>query len=103
MRERAVVSLKGETMARKRCPGMDPAGFGPEDIRLRACLACGEEQEFWRDDVKLTCPSCGHVNFNPDIGSTCLVWCKSAAQCLGNEDVKDWLARKLDQDRKKHG
>ena len=77
-------------MPKKRCPGMDPAYFKPDDIQLRKCLECGHELEFWKDDVRLVCPGCGHVNFNPNLGNTCLTWCKEAARCIGNDDITEW-------------
>ena len=77
---------------RLRCPGMDPAYFKPEDIRLHRCIECGREIEFWKDDVKIECPFCSRVNFNPDLGNSCLTYCKKADQCLGNNDLKEWLA-----------
>ena len=80
-------------MAKLRCPGMNPANFEPDDIKLHGCVECGEEIEFWKDDVRLDCPACGRANFNPDIGATCLAWCKSAVECVGNDDIKEWLKR----------
>ena len=67
----------------RKCPGMDPAFFKPEDIRDVVCRACGYEIEFWKDDVRLNCPKCGAVNDNPFIGNTCFAWCKEALQCRG--------------------
>jgi len=78
-------------MAKMRCPGMNPQYFKSEDIQEHACLECGEALEFWKDDVRLTCPTCGQINFNPNLGSTCLAWCKQAAQCVGNDDIYEWL------------
>ena len=80
-------------MAALRCPGMDPANFRPEDIKLRQCEECGEEMEFWKDDVRIACDSCGHINFNPDIKNTCLAWCEQAAACVGNSDILEWKKR----------
>lgn len=72
---------------------MNAAYFKPKDIKSHKCINCGKEIEFWKDDIKRKCPSCGHSNFNPNIGTTCLVWCKKAAECLGNEDIKEWMAK----------
>lgn len=82
-------------MAKLRCPGMDPARFKPEDIKYRQCINCSAEIEFWKDDVKLPCPECKQVNFNPDIGNTCLSWCKEAEKCLGNSDIKEWIEKNI--------
>lgn len=87
-------------MALSRCPGMNPAYFKPKDIELHKCIHCGKEIEFWKDDIKIKCRSCGQVNFNPNIGNTCLVWCKSAEKCLGNDDMKEWIAKQINQKSK---
>ena len=76
---------------KKRCPGMDPAFFKPEDIREQQCTGCGAGLEFWKDDVFLTCPSCGARNTNARVGHTCLAWCKDAASCVGSKDIEEWL------------
>jgi hypothetical protein len=75
---------------RKRCPGMDPAHFRPEDIALVACVKCRAEIEFWKSDVKLACSTCGTVNVNPNVANTCLSWCDKAAECVGSMDIEEW-------------
>lgn len=87
-------------MAKLRCPGMGPAHFKPDDIKFRQCVHCRTEIEFWKDDVKLICSACKQVNFNPDIGNTCLAWCKEAEKCLGNSDIKDWIKKNESKKRK---
>lgn len=84
-------------MAFKKCPGMDPANFKPADIKQNGCVSCGYVLEFWKDDVKVKCPSCKQVNFNPNLGSSCITWCKMAADCVGNNDVLEWIARNKDK------
>ena len=81
-------------MPRKRCPGMDPANFKPGDVTMHPCPGCGNEIEFWKDDVRLTCGKCGRAVFNPNLGTTCLSWCKSAAECVGSADIHEWLRRR---------
>jgi len=76
-----------------RCPGMSARFFKFDDIKTSTCICCGYELEFWKDDIKVKCPNCKHFNFNPDIGNTCLVWCKSADKCLGNSDIKEWMKK----------
>jgi predicted RNA-binding Zn-ribbon protein involved in translation (DUF1610 family) len=76
---------------KKRCPGMDPAHFKPEDIRMQECTSCGKDIEFWKDDVFLACPGCGARNTNARVQNTCLAWCKEAANCIGNKDIDEWL------------
>ena len=81
----------------RRCPGMDPANFKPEDIKLNQCVNCHKEIEFWKDDIKVKCPFCGHINFNPNLGNTCLVWCKEAARCIDNDDITEWQKKNKDK------
>lgn len=76
---------------KKRCPGMDPAFFKPEDIREQQCTGCGADLEFWKDDVFLNCPACGARNTNARVGHTCLAWCRDAASCVGSRDIEEWL------------
>jgi hypothetical protein len=81
-------------MSNLRCPGMDPAFFKPEDIRMLACPRCGAEQEFWKDDVYQTCAQCGRRNLNPMLKNSCAAWCAKAAECLGNEDIRSAMAKR---------
>ena len=76
---------------RKRCPGMDPAYFKPEDISSQKCTTCGNEIEFWKDDVFLICSACGVRNTNARVQNTCLAWCREASACVGNKDINEWL------------
>jgi hypothetical protein len=85
-------------MTSKRCPGMDPAYFKPDDIGTRKCTNCSAEIEFWKDDVFLACPACTTRNVNPGVESTCLAWCKEAASCVGNMDIREWLRMRGAQD-----
>lgn len=78
-------------MAKLKCPGMNPANFQPQDIKTHNCIHCGMEMEFWKDDIKIRCPACNQFNFNPGLGNTCLTWCKSAADCLGNNNIHEWM------------
>ncbi len=73
---------------------MNPANFKPKDIKTHQCINCTNEIEFWKDDIKIKCPSCGHTTFNPNLGNTCLVWCKSAEKCLGKGEIKEWIEKK---------
>lgn len=73
-----------------KCPGMDPANWKIDDISEHKCINCGTELEFWKDDIKRSCPKCGQTMFNPNIGNYCLVWCKKADECIGNQDILEW-------------
>jgi len=67
--------------------------FKPSDVKETKCIHCDNIIEFWKDDIKVKCSFCGNMNFNPNIGNTCLVWCKSAEKCLGNSDIKEWMKK----------
>ncbi len=86
-------------MGLHRCPGMAPSFFKPSDVKTRKCLNCDYEMEFWKDDVRVTCSECGHINFNPDIGKTCLAWCKKASECIGKDDIQEWLRKEAEKKR----
>jgi DNA-directed RNA polymerase subunit RPC12/RpoP len=77
-------------MAGIKCPGMDPNFWKPSDITENRCPQCGNPVEFWKDDVKRSCPGCGKILFNPGIGDCCLAWCEKAAECIGNRDIEEW-------------
>jgi predicted RNA-binding Zn-ribbon protein involved in translation (DUF1610 family) len=70
---------------------MDSAYFKPEDISSQKCTKCGNDIEFFKDDVFLICPGCGARNTNARVSNTCLSWCKDAAACVGNKDIEEWL------------
>lgn len=76
-------------MAMHRCPGMSATNWRPKDVDEVKCQ-CGKILEFWKDDVKVACPGCGKVTFNPKLGSLCLSWCAKAAECIGSLDIEEW-------------
>lgn len=65
-----------------RCPGQDMRNWGPDAIFDVTCPSCSAAVEFFKDEVKRTCPSCGRrvVNDRMDLG--CAEWCPAAADCL---------------------
>ena len=73
-----------------QCPGMNPSFWKPEDIKDIKCKVCSEQIEFWKDDIKRTCPICKQVSFNPNLESLCLTWCDKAAECLGDLNIEEW-------------
>ncbi len=88
-------------MSRRKCPGMDPANFRPEDIKLQKCTSCGHEIEFWKDDIYLKCDKCGQENVNAALGNTCLSWCKSATRCIGDSSIERWIEEKQKECKEK--
>ena len=72
-----------------RCPGQDQRYWKPEDIFEVKCAGCGRKLEFFKDEPKLKCRSCGQVVMNPKIDLGCAEWCQYAVQCLGIVAAKD--------------
>ena len=66
-----------------RCPGQDQRFWKPEDIFEVQCSGCGGAVEFFKDEPKLKCRSCGQIAVNPKIDLGCAEWCQYAEQCLG--------------------
>ncbi|NIS61945.1 MAG: HD domain-containing protein [Proteobacteria bacterium] len=67
-----------------KCPGQDLRYWKPEDIFDFSCPQCGKEIEFFKDDVRRRCKSCGAQVTNPKIDFGCAEWCDYAEQCVGN-------------------
>jgi len=67
-----------------RCPGQDLRFWKPTDIAEHPCPSCGRPIEFWKDDVRRSCPACGTVVPNPGLDMGCAAWCQYADRCLGD-------------------
>jgi hypothetical protein len=63
------------------CPGRDRSGWTADDIFDVACPSCGTQVEFFKDDGKRDCPSCGRCVVNPRRAQSCAQWCGSAERC----------------------
>jgi len=66
-----------------RCPGQDQRFWTPDDVFELPCPHCGDAIEFWKDDPRLKCRSCGEVVENPRFDLGCAAWCRYAEACLG--------------------
>lgn len=67
-----------------RCPGQDRRWRTCKTYR---CANCGAEEEIWSDELKVRCPGCGAWIYKEEVPS-CIHWCRSARQCLGEERWK---------------
>jgi HD superfamily phosphodiesterase len=65
-----------------RCPGQDQRFWKLDDIFDVKCPGCGKSVEFFKDEPKLKCRSCGQMVVNPKIDLGCAQWCKYSKQCL---------------------
>lgn len=63
------------------CPGRDRSSWGPDDIFEVPCDSCGTAVEFFRDDVRRYCSSCGACVPNPRRAVSCVDWCAAAERC----------------------
>jgi len=75
-----------------RCPGQDQRFWKPEDIFEVQCPGCGKAVEFFKDEPKLKCRSCGQIVVNPKIDLGCAEWCQYAEQCLGVSTINSLRA-----------
>jgi|GEM_PF-28333 len=67
-----------------KCPGQDLRYWKPGDIFNVSCPQCGKKIEFFKDDVRRRCKSCGVQVANPKIDFGCVEWCDYAEQCVGD-------------------
>jgi NADH pyrophosphatase NudC (nudix superfamily) len=66
------------------CPGQDSRKL---KISLHKCPGCGAEVEIFSDELKIKCRKCGTYVYKEKT-PTCIEWCPSARQCLGEERWK---------------
>ena len=70
-------------MAMSQCPGQDRRFWKHDDVFEESCPHCGRSVEFWKDDPRRRCGSCGEMVRNPRFDMGCAKWCDFAEQCLG--------------------
>ena len=64
-----------------RCPGQDMRNLR---VELYRCPSCNAEVEIFSDETKVKCYKCGERVYREKTPS-CIEWCASARQCLGEE------------------
>ncbi len=64
-----------------KCPGQDQRSL---TVSLHPCPQCGYAVEIFSDEMRRRCPKCGVLVLREDSPS-CVSWCSSARQCLGEE------------------
>ena len=64
-----------------RCPGQDTRNLR---VSVHKCPNCGAEVEIFSDEIKVKCQKCGTKVYRERLPS-CIEWCASARQCLGEE------------------
>ena len=68
-----------------KCPGQDMRNLR---VKLYKCQNCGKEVEIFSDELKVKCPHCRKYVY-PEKTPSCIDWCASARQCLGDERWKE--------------
>ena len=64
-----------------RCPGQD---FRNLRVELYKCPKRGYQVEIFSNETKVKCTQCGEMVYKEKL-PTCIDWCASARQCLGEE------------------
>lgn len=67
-----------------KCPGQDMRNL---KAALYKCSSCGNEAEMFSDELRTKCKKCGQYVYKEQAPS-CIEWCASARQCLGEERWK---------------
>jgi ribosomal protein S27AE len=64
-----------------KCPGQDTHKLR---VEVYKCQQCGAEVELFSDETRIKCQKCAAMVFREQLPS-CISWCASARQCLGEE------------------
>ena len=67
-----------------KCPGQDMRNL---KVSLHKCPSCGAEVEMFSDELRVRCPKCKTMVEQKEVPS-CIEWCPSAKECLGEERWK---------------
>ena len=66
------------------CPGQDNRNLR---VELYRCPGCRTEVEIFSNENRVRCYNCGEIVEREKL-PTCIDWCASARQCLGEERWK---------------
>ena len=72
-----------------KCPGQDTCKLR---VELYKCPNCGAEVEIFSDETHTKCQKCGTMVFREKMPS-CIEWCSSARQCLGEERWQQLMSK----------
>ncbi len=72
-------------MPSSSCPGSDGRDIHAVEV---ACAHCGTTVEFFSDEQRRRCQSCGESVTRKAVPA-CAAWCPSAASCLGADRYKE--------------
>ena len=74
-----------------KCPGFEKG----LRVSIKKCPSCGAEVEFFSDEIRRKCPNCKKEITSESV-PTCIEWCASARQCMGEK-----LWKELDMERRR--
>ena len=70
-----------------KCPGQDMRKLRSA---IYKCPECGADVEMFSDELRIRCRKCKTLVYKEKVPS-CIEWCKSAKQCLGEERWKQMM------------
>lgn len=70
-----------------KCPGQDFRNLTSSSYK---CPNCGNQVEIFSDESRYKCSKCGEMVYREQTPS-CIAWCASARQCLGEEKWKEFI------------
>jgi len=79
----------------RHCPGL--SNIIRPRIITRRCPFCGEEVEFFEDEIEVRCSNCGRI-VKREPTEICVTWCSYAKQCI-DELEKNGLIDSLKAER----
>jgi hypothetical protein len=78
-------------MLKESCPGSREIRTPyPEEI---TCFWCDTACEIWSDEIEIACKKCGKT-ISRDMKPTCIEWCPSARECVGDEKYERLMKNK---------
>jgi hypothetical protein len=68
----------------RRCSGNNTEKWGFEAIFEKTCPGCGMMMEFFKDEIRRTCPACRKHVFNHRKDQGCGQWCSANSEHMRN-------------------
>ena len=79
------------------CPGQEKRNLKIDAIK---CQNCGEEIEFFSDEIKRKCPQC-KAEVVREVMPSCVDWCRYAKDCVGQKTFDEYMQDKGETIKKK--
>ena len=73
-----------------KCPGQDSRNLS---VSYYECQNCGNEIEIFSNELKVKCFNCNKI-FYREQKPSCINWCPSARQCIGEDKWKELTKEK---------